>query len=137
MDHIVLEKMENDEWVAHLVEMKSSIFSIEKWYDIKKKFRSSYLFVQALCAMMHIQLAQIYMYTTYEKSIFKYEPQNTITRRMRVGKRATTPEEEWSGGRFVLRFGGDCELPFIHTPIQMVKNKNSILIGKYDCKTQT
>lgn len=61
--------------------MKSSIFSIEKWYDIKKKFRSSYL--------------------------------------------------------FVLRFGGDCELPFIHTPIQMVKNNNSILTGKYDCKTQT
>lgn len=135
VDHIVLEKMENDEWAAHLVEMKSSIFSIEKWYGIKKKFRSSYLFVQALCAMMHIQLAQIYMYTTYEKSIFKCEPQNTITRRMRVGKRATTPEEEWSGGRFVLRFGGDCELPFIHTPIQMVKN-NSILIGEYDCKSQ-
>lgn len=45
--------------------------------------------------------------------------------------------EEGAGGRFVLRFGGDCELPFIHTPIQMVKNKNSILIGKYDCKTQT
>lgn len=133
VDHIVLEKRRIMNGGAHLVEMKSSISSIEKWYDIKKKFRSSYLFVQALCAMMHIQLTQIYMYTTYEKVNWSYQPENPSSRRLRVGKRPVSPEAEWNGGQFELRFGDECQIPFVHTPIHMERNDNRILIGEYDC----
>ncbi len=131
VDHIVLEKRGEDEWVAHLIEMKSHIPAADKWYDVKAKFRASYLLVQALCAIMHIHLIQIYMYTTYEKINLEYEPENMIARRTRTGLQPLTPKDEWDGGKFTLKFG-DCLLPFIHIPIHMTKNENKILVGEYE-----
>lgn len=133
VDHIVLEERGNNRWVAHLIEMKTSIPDAEKWAAIKGKFRASYLFVQALCAMMHMELSEVRMYTTFENVCLKYKAENMISRRPRVGVKAVVPEQEWSGGQFALRFGNDCLLPFVHTPIQVTRNQNKILEGVFQC----
>lgn len=133
VDHIVLEKREDNHWVAHLIEMKTSISYAEKWTEIKGKFRASYLFVQALCAILHIELSEVKMYTTYENVSLDYMPENMICRRPRVGVAPAVPKQEWSDGQFVLRFGQDCQLPFEHTPIQVTRNQNKILEGEFQC----
>lgn len=133
VDHIVLEECESNQWVAHLIEMKTSISCAEKWAEIKGKFRASYLFVQALCAMLHMELTEVRMYTTYENETLDYMPENMIGRRPMVGVKAVDPKQEWSGGQFVLRFGNDCLLPFAHTPILVTRNKDNILEGEFQC----
>ena len=108
VDHIVLEETGDNQWIAHLIEMKSGISYAEKWTEIKGKFRASYLLVQALCAMLHMELLKVRMYTTFENVCLKYAPENMISRRTRIGMKAEVPEVLWSGERFVLRFGNDC-----------------------------
>lgn len=131
VDHIVLEERDNNQWIVHLIEMKSSVSSAEKWTEIKGKFRASYLFVQTLCAMLHMELAEVRMYTTYEKVTLNYKPENLICRRPRVGDKEATPQQEWDGEKFTLRFGVDCRLPFRHTPILVVRNQDEILEGEF------
>ena len=133
VDHIVLEERDDNQWIAHLIEMKTSISCADKWAEIKGKFRASYLLVQALCAMLHMELSQVRMYTTFENVCLKYKPENLISRRLRVGQKAVVPEQEWSGGRFALRFGNDCRLSFVHTPIQVTRNQDKILEGEFQC----
>lgn len=131
VDHIVWEEIGENQWMVHLIEMKSDIPSVEKWIEIKGKFRASYLLVQALCSILHMKLAYVRMYTTFEHVCLEYAPENLISRRVRVGEKVPVPKMEWSGNRFELRFGDDCTLPFIHTPIQMKRNENKILEGMF------
>lgn len=133
VDHIVLEADANHRWTAHLIEMKSSIPYGEKWTEIKGKFRASYLFIQALCAILHMELSEVRMYTTYENVILDYMPENMICRRSKVGEKPPVPQKEWSGEQFVLRFGTDCRLPFEHTPIHLTRNQDKILEGEFQC----
>lgn len=132
VDHIVLEQREKEEWIAHLIEMKSGISCAEKWMEIKGKFRASYLLVQALCAILHMNLTEVRMYTVYENIVLDYTPENMVFRKPRVGEAPATPQMEWSGGKFYLRFGQDCQLPFLHTPIHVIRNKENILEGQFD-----
>ena len=133
VDHIVLEKREDNKWIAHLIEMKTSISSGEKWIEIKGKFRASYLFIQAICAMLHMDLSEVRMYTTYENVVFDYAPENMISRRPRLGVPQVVPHQEWAGGKFTLSFGEECRLFFMHIPIHVTRNQDNILEGQIKC----
>lgn len=132
VDHIVFEEREDASWIVHLLEMKSNISCAEKWAEIKGKFRASYLLVQALGAMLHMNLAEVRMYTSYEHVVLSYTPENIIFRKPRVGGVAADLSREWSGEKFVLQFGDDCRLPFLHTPIHVTRNEENILEGQFD-----
>lgn len=67
VDHIILEHTGDDTWNLHLIEMKSSV-GVQKWIEVKGKFRASYLVSQAIAAMLEIPLDHTYLYTTYEKN---------------------------------------------------------------------
>lgn len=132
VDHIVFEEREDSFWIAHLLEMKSSVSCAEKWTEIKGKFRASYLLVQALCAMLHMKLMEVRMYTSYENVSLSYAPENLVFRKPRVGAVAADLSKEWSGEKFVLQFGDDCRLPFLHTPIHVTRNEKNILEGQFN-----
>ena len=127
-DHIILEQRENDSWTAHLIEMKSSVKTQEKWMEIKGKFRASYLFVLAAGAILHIKIDDIRMYTIYKSETISQcrvtcMPENPVLKRMHTGERPIETWREWNGGEFTLPFGTDCSLPFLHIPIRVCKNE--------------
>ena len=62
----------------------------------------------------------------YEKVQLEMSDTLPSERRMRVGEHYEKPEEEWAGE---LIFGE--RLKFEHTPIQMTRNEEDILIGNY------
>lgn len=138
-DHIVFEQKENGSWTVHLIEMKSSVTTKEKWLEIKGKFRASYLFVLAAAAILHMKIEHIRMYTTYEKETISEGcmtcmPENPVLKRVRTGEAPGMPAKEWNGGEFELRFGDNCRLPFFHIPVRVCRNEESrYLEGCYSC----
>ena len=128
VDHMVFENVSDNNWRLHLIEMKSSVGS-EKWVDVKGKFRASYLLGQAICAMLEMNLVETYMYTTYEKVYFSPSETMPSARRGRVGQKNVKPEDEWNGNDFGLNFG--IRVNFIHIPIQMKRDEENVLVGKY------
>lgn len=132
VDHIIFECLDNNNWKAHLIEMKSSVGN-DKWIDVKGKFRASYLLVQGIEAMLEMNLVETCMYTSFEKTCFNLPETMPAGRRLQVGGRHVKPQDEWNGRKFSLNFGN--KIPFIHVPIQMKRNDEDTLIGKYLCRT--
>lgn len=126
VDHIIFEHQGDDIWKLYLIEMKSSV-GTKKWREIKGKFRASYLLSQAVAGMLELKISETRMYTTFER--VQFLPSETIptARRVKSGVQLVRMEEEWSGQRFGLNFG-EC-VPFVHTPIQMVRDENGVLTG--------
>ena len=134
VDHIIFEQDEKEAWTVHLIEMKSSISTKEKWLEIKGKFRASYLLVLALGAILQLDIQEIKMYTTYEKVTLTVMPENPVSRRSLVGSKPENLMEEWNGDGFFLRFGENCRLPFRHIPVKLIKNEEGVLEGTYSCE---
>ncbi len=132
-DHMIFEQIGDNQWLVHLIEMKSSISSQEKWLEIKGKFRASYLFVLAAAAILHMDISEIRMYTTYEKVSLDVLPENPVFRRMRTGSVPAIPQKEWNGESFGLRFGDACRLNFRHIPIRAERNEKKYLEAWYAC----
>lgn len=127
VDHIIFERRECDKWRVHLIEMKTTV-GHRTWIDARGKFRASYLLVQAIAAMLDMEIEEVRMYTTYEKVDLSCEDTNLIERRPRVGEDNIRPQDEWDGGKFGVKFGN--RYSFIHKPILMKRNEKDILIGR-------
>ncbi len=130
VDHIIFENVSDNNWNLHLIEMKSSV-GTEKWIEVKGKFRASYLLAQGIAAMLEMHIIETYMYTTYEKVRLSLAETMPSARRLRLGEKAVSAENEWNGSNFGLNFG--TTINFIHKPIQMQRNEQDILIGEYVC----
>ncbi len=128
VDHIVFEHVTDKDWKIHLIEMKSSVGS-DKWKDVKGKFRASYLLAQGIAAMLEMNIVDTYMYTSYERVCFELSKTMPVDRRLQLGKKHVKPQDEWEGDDFSLNFG--IRINFKHKPIQMRRNDESVLIGKY------
>ncbi|MDD6170398.1 MAG: hypothetical protein PUB46_10045 [Lachnospiraceae bacterium] len=128
VDHIIFEHLGEKQWRIHLIEMKSSV-NADKWVEVKGKFRASYLLVQGIAAMLEMNIVETLMYTTYEHVDMKHDLTLPSARRIRSGRRIVRPEDEWSGGQFELNFGEG--VPFQHIPIQMTRNSQDVLVGRY------
>lgn len=128
VDHIVFEKLQNDEWKLHLIEMKSTV-GYGTWIDVKGKFRASYLVAQAIAAMLEMTIVKTYMYTTYEKVDLKLSDTKPSARRVHTGEKMIRPEEEWNGTEFRLNYGE--KVKFEHIPIPMKRDESEILVGEY------
>lgn len=128
VDHFIFEYVSENDWKLHLIEMKSSV-GRNKWKEIKGKFRASYLLAQGIAAMLELNIVSAHMYTSYEKVQLEMSDTLPSERRMRVGEHYVKLEEEWAGDKFALNFGE--KLNFEHTPIQMTRNEEDILIGNY------
>lgn len=127
VDHMIFERLENDRWRLHLIEMKGSV-GTDKWSEIKGKFRASYLLGQAIGAMLEMGLSETVMYTAFEKVRFAGSPTIPSARRGKLGEPMVRMEEEWDRGRFGLNFGQ--RVSFIHRPVQMRRNGEGILEGE-------
>ena len=130
VDHIVFENLGNNDWKIHLIEMKSSV-KYNKWIEVKAKFRASYLLVQAIAAILSMNIKEVRMYTTYEKCNLDIPETMPTARRLFLGQKNVDPLDEWQGIDFGLNFGERIE--FMHTPIQMVRNEMDILQGEFLC----
>ena len=130
VDHIVFENLGNNDWKIHLIEMKSSV-KYNKWIEVKAKFRASYLLVQAIAAILSMNIKEVRMYTTYEKCNLDIPETMPTARRLFLGQKNVDPLDEWQGTDFGLNFGERIE--FMHTPIQMVRNEMDILQGEFLC----
>ena len=130
VDHIVFENIGNNDWKIHLIEMKSSV-KYNKWIEVKAKFRASYLLVQAIAAILSMNIKEVRMYTTYEKCNLDIPETMPTARRLFLGQKNVDPLDEWQGIDFGLNFGERIE--FMHTPIQMVRNEMDILQGEFLC----
>lgn len=119
-----------NKWNLHLIEMKSSV-GAETWRNVKGKFRASYLLAQGLAAMLDMDIAKTYMYTTYEEAKFTLPGTMPSVRRVPSGSPLIQPEKEWSGEDFGLNFG--IRLKFIHTPVHMERDSKDVLVGEYCC----
>lgn len=102
VDHIIFRKNQNNQWILHLIEMKSSVNS-EKWVDIKGKFRASYLLAQGIAGMLEIPIYKTVLYTTYENVSFGNSITMPSARRVGTGRRPF--KLEWQNGRVGLNFG--------------------------------
>lgn len=129
VDHIIFEHDRN-KWNLHLIEMKSSV-GAETWRNVKGKFRASYLLAQGLAAMLDMDIAKTYMYTTYEEAKFTLPGTMPSVRRVPSGSPLIQPEKEWGGEDFGLNFG--IRLKFIHTPVHMERDSKDVLVGEYCC----
>ena len=134
VDHIIFEEVEDNQWNAHLIEMKTSV-GVKTWTDIKGKFRASYLMVQGIAAMLEMQLAHIYMYTTYETE-FLSAGTMPVERRVRTG--GVPPKKEWESGKVQLNFGEILRVD--HEKIQMSRQGNELVgtacLGKGNCRVR-
>lgn len=126
VDHIIFEHHNSDRWRLHLIEMKGSVGE-GKWIEIKGKFRASYLLSQAIAGMLELDISETFMYTTFERVQFNPSETMPTARRTRTGKPVIKMEDEWNGKDFGLNMGG--RVPFIHRPIQMMRNEEGILVG--------
>lgn len=128
VDHIVFENFQDNDWYVHLIEMKSSVTNEAKWYEIKAKFRASYLLAKMMASVMEIHISACFMYTTYNRVKLEKNRADTVTRKAKLGFAAASPQEEWSGEKFALNING--ARAFRHTPVWMEKNEAGILEGK-------
>lgn len=127
VDHIVFEQISEEQWNAHLIEMKSGIENLEKWYDIKGKFRASYFIVRAMVAILHIEIKTFYFYTTYEHANILTRETNISSRKVRTGEKIVNPKDEWEKGYIMMNLGE--KIRFDHFPVEM-KRIDGILEGK-------
>lgn len=127
VDHIIYENLSGNSWKLHLIEMKSWV-GVEKWKEIKGKFRASYLLAQGIAAMLGMNITETCLYTSYER--VNLQPPSTMpsARRLPVGGLKIRPQDEWDGGECALNFGE--RIKFIHKPIQMVKSEGTGLTGE-------
>ncbi len=126
VDHIIFEKIREDKWVLHLIEMKSSVSS-EKWIYIKGKFRASYLLTQGIAAMLEIPIYETVLYTTYDTVGFKNSETMPVSRRTGIGRR--TFKAEWESGFAELDFGSMLKLR--HEAVK-VEKEGECLRGRID-----
>lgn len=126
VDHIIFENVAENDWKLLLIEMKSGIH-YQKWVEVKGKFRASYLFAQAVAAILEMNIIESCMYTTYEKADFRIPDTMLVARRPSVGMRSVNPQEEWNGEQFALNFG--LRIPFRHQPVLMTRNSENMLLG--------
>lgn len=129
VDHIIYEHMPGDVWKVHMIEMKSWV-GVDKWKEIKGKFRASYLLAQGIASMLEMNITGTHLYTTYEKADLRPSPVMPTGRRLPVGLPQVRPQDEWEGRNCGLNFGQ--RIPFIHHPIQMVRNSDQILTGMWE-----
>jgi len=127
VDHIIFENIADNDWIVHLIEMKSSV-GAAKWYDIKGKFRASYLFSKGLAAMLEMDIKDYYFYTSYEKADLNLPETMPMARRVPVGMAPVRPQEEWDGNKFFLNLGE--RIFFRHIPVQMTKTSDMVLTGE-------
>ena len=99
VDHIVFENLGNNDWKIHLIEMKSSV-KYNKWIEVKAKFRASYLLVQAIAAILSMNIKELLMYTTYEKCNLDKPETMPTARRLFLGQKYVDPLDERQGTDF-------------------------------------
>lgn len=126
VDHMIFERQDSDTWKLHLIEMKSNVGG-NTWKEIKGKFRSSYLFAQAIAGILELTISETVMYTTFEKVQLIPSETTPTARRPRTGEPVVKMQEEWDGHHFVLNFGE--WIPFLHIPVLMVRNEKGVLEG--------
>ena len=126
VDHIIFERLQENNWNIHIIEMKSSV-EMGKWIEIKGKFRASYLLAQGIAAMLDMDIVKVCFYTTYEKVNLQPAQEQPSARRLKVGVPQVPPREEWNGNNFGLNLGE--RISFLHKPVQMVRNEEGVLIG--------
>lgn len=131
VDHMIFEHLSDENWKLHLIEMKSSLFD-KKWREVKGKFRASYLLAQGIAAMLEMKITDICMYTTYETVHFQCSETMPSERRLLLGVPQIRPQEEWASGKVGLNFG--TRIIFSHTPIQMDRDEDNVLVGEYICR---
>lgn len=126
VDHIIYEPIADNDWKVHLIEMKSWV-GVDKWNEIKGKFRASYLLAQGIASMLEMNLVGTCLYTTYEKVDLHPLSVMPVGHRLPVGLHQVRPEDEWTGKNCGLNFG--VRIPFIHKPVRMTRNADKILTG--------
>lgn len=129
VDHVLLEKRADNKWILHLIEMKSSVGN-KTWRDIKQKVRTSYLSMEALAAVMGIEVEEIKTYTTYENEKFNSGRETTNPRMIvpPLGEPAIDfKKEEWDKNIIRIKVGD--EITFSHKGIKM-ENIDNVLQGK-------
>ncbi len=129
VDHIIFEHQKDDKWKLHLIEMKGSVGE-GKWIEIKGKFRASYLLSQAIAGMLELEISEAIMYTTFERVKFGKLETMPAARRPGTGRPVVKMEQEWRGRNFGLNLGD--RVPFLHLPIQMIRDQEGILVGDLD-----
>lgn len=127
VDHMIFGRQKDNRWKLYLIEMKGSVGE-RKWGEVKGKFRASYLLAQAIAGMLELEISEVVMYTTFEKVEFGLPDTMPTARRRTLGESFVRMEEEWNGVRFGLNFGE--RIPFVHIPIQMVRNEEGVLVGR-------
>lgn len=94
VDHIIFENLSDNNWKIHLIEMKSSVGN-EKWNEVKGKFRASYLLAQSIATMLEMNILETCMYTTYEKVHLSFSETMPSARRLLLGNKLVSPQNEW------------------------------------------
>lgn len=125
VDHIVFEREAENQWMIHLIEMKTTV-GMKTWQEIKGKFRASLLLAEAVAAMLDFNINKIKMYTTFENVNLKMDPYAPVSRRGNVGRKKTSPEDEWNGRDFTLNLGE--RILFQHKPVK-VERDGEVLLG--------
>jgi hypothetical protein len=129
VDHVLLLN-DNDNWILHLIEMKSSLGN-RTWIEVKGKFRASYLNMKALCEFLGISLSSVCTYTTFEKESFNTiqnlaDPKTILPM---LGEKAIDPKkDEWDKNIVTLNFGEGISFP--HKSVKMTRNPNGELVGE-------
>ena len=129
VDHIIFERLSDNDWKLHLIEMKSAVGN-EKWIEVKGKFRASYLLAQGIAAMLEMNIVDTCMYTTYESVHLSLPETMPTARRLPLGVKQIKPQDEWDGTDFGLYFG--TRIKFMHKPIKMERN-GDVLEGVHNC----
>lgn len=131
IDHFIL-KENGSKWDLHMIEMKTGV-GYSTWDEIKKKNRSSYFNIMALCTVLGIELKGVYSYTTYEHD--KFESFNGTTNPkiytpLLGGKPNDFKKDEWDKDLINISLGDKGEvISFPHKAIQMNRNSDGILQG--------
>lgn len=125
VDYIIFEKKEDELWVIHLIEMKTTVGE-KTWGGEKGKFRASLLLSKGIASMLGMSIKDVKMYTTYEKVDLSCDVHAPTARRGHVGKKMVRAEDEWSGKDFGLNFGE--RIKFQHIPIKMEESEG-VLCG--------
>lgn len=129
IDHFVLRE-NGTVWDLYMFEMKSGVGN-KTWIDIKLKFRSSVLTIEALCVFLGITLGEIYACTTYEEEKFTTVQNNADPKTILapLGKRAIDFKvDEWDKGKITINLGIDVVLP--HKALQMERKDVVGLVGE-------
>ena len=127
VDHCIFEQAANG-WILHMVEMKTSVGRRTWQESIKPKFRSSYLNMRALAAILDIPIVETRTYTTYLNDKFEMEAvANPRIAHPYLGDLQRNPFTEWRSDRVAVNLGSRVLFP--HRRIKMAK-KDACLVGE-------